>query len=345
MRNRTAPLFRRAVATGAVGAALLSGMALGTVPAQAQPRPAAAVNVKVRVADVLAVRVTNGDYRLTWTASVPDVSTRIYVSTDPALRPGHRNLVTVTSGTDTTVQGLDPLRRWYFAVVPDGGAATVTAARTVTLDGVANSRDLGGYPAAHGLRIHWGTVFRSGRLTPSSDLGRQQLAALGLTEVVDFRSTAEAAREGLDPLPDGTVHIADPVGDPDQAVPPTTPPSDDPIADNYRLFVSNPNLRRQFTDGLLRAADPDQRPLMFHCTGGNHRTGWMTVVLLKALGVPDAVVRQDYLLSTGTSEAYLNAAYDEIQRDYGSFSAYLSSGLGISPGTVARLRATLLVRS
>lgn len=345
MRNSIAPFMKRALASGVALAALASGGALGAAPAaSAQPRAsfAAAAPARAAIADVQATRNADGTYQLTWTSNTPGRHTRVYASTDPALRPGGRRLVASTTGTTVAVRGLDPVARWYFALTPDGGEKTTTAARAVTLDGITNSRDLGGYPAAGGLRTKWGTAFRSARLSPATDTGKRQLAALGLTEVIDFRTTAEAAREGLDPLPPQVVHIADPVGDPDQAVPPTSEPSGDPIADNYRLFVSNPNLRKQFADGLRRAADGAQRPLMFHCTGGNHRTGWMSVVLLKALGVPDSTVRQDYLLSPNTSDTYLNAAYDQIVQDYGSFSAYLTEGLGIEPDTLSALRAALL---
>ncbi|MFD8145395.1 tyrosine-protein phosphatase [Streptomyces sp. NPDC059708] len=349
MRNRTAPFIRRALASGAALAALAAPLALAA-PASAAPAPApyaAAYTAQARaaVADVQAVRDADGTYRLTWTSTLPGRPVRVYASTDPRLRPSGRRPVTVTTDGSVSVRGLDPLARWYFAVQPAGGTGTSTAVRAVALDGVTNSRDLGGYPAGDGLRTKWGTVFRSARLTPATETGKRQLAALGLTEVVDLRSTAETAREGLDPLPDTTAHIADPVGDPDQAVPPSFPPSGDPIADNYRLFVTNPNLRAQFADGLRRAADGAQRPLMFHCTGGNHRTGWMSVVLLEALGVPDATVRQDYLLSPNTSDAYLDAAFDQVVRDYGSFSGYLSQGLGITPDTLAALRSALLERA
>jgi protein-tyrosine phosphatase len=93
---------------------------------------------------------------------------------------------------------------------------------------------------------------------------------------------------------------------------------------------------------LRRIADPRQRPLLYHCTGGNHRSGWMTVILLKTLGVPDDVIRQDYLMSTGSNQTYLDAAYDQVRRDYGTFDRYLQAGLGVSPALILRLRLLLL---
>ena len=49
-----------------------------------------------------------------------------------------------------------------------GGVTTATPTRNLTLDGVFNFRDLGGYPTADGRHVRWRTVFRAdglGRLT------------------------------------------------------------------------------------------------------------------------------------------------------------------------------------
>ena len=38
-------------------------------------------------------------------------------------------------------------------------------------------------------------------------------------------------------------------------------------------------------------------PLLYHCSVGKDRTGWMTAIVLAVLGVPREVVLEDYLLS------------------------------------------------
>src|SRR5437763_8126555 len=323
---------------GLTVAAAVLAMA-GTVPAEACAR------LPLPILDAAAVRAADGSYALSWQAAGYVPSASVYAATHPIFLAKQGTLVATSTNGTATVTGLAPLSRWYFLIVP--GPSPVgegVAAKLVNLDGVNNARDLGGYPAANGLRIRWGAIFRSARLTPATDTGKAEIAALGLKEDVDFRATAEATAEGSDPIPASVTHIAEPVGDPDQAVPPDpkTPPSTgDFIAGNYRRLVSNLNLGHQFVDALTRIADPAQRPLLFHCTGGNHRSGWMTVILLKILGVADDVIRADYRMSTGTQDRYLDAAYDQVNLDYGSFDAYLTA-LGVTQQLKTQLRVTLL---
>ncbi|WIX92275.1 tyrosine-protein phosphatase [Amycolatopsis sp. DG1A-15b] len=297
------------------------------------------------IAGATAVRAADGSYQLSWSPANDVRSASVYAATHPIEKAQDGVLVAKDATGVVTVTGLAPTSRWYFTIVPGGARlGEGVAAKLVDLDGVKNARDLGGYPAADGLRIRWGTIFRTARLTPATATGREELAGLGIKEDVDFRSTAEATAEGPDPIPAGVTHVAEPVGDPDQAVPPDpkTPPSTgDLIMDNYRLLVSNPNLGHQFVDALTHIADARQRPVLYHCTGGNHRTGWMTVLLLKVLGVPDDVIRQDYLLSSGTTGAYLDAAYDQVNLDYGSFPNYLAA-LGVTDQLTRQLRHALL---
>lgn len=323
----------------AAGLTLVAGVLPGGVPAQA------AAQLTPPISATAAVRATDGTYDVRWQAAPYVRSVAVYASTSASPLTSHGTLVGSSADGHVTVRGLDPLSRWYFILAPTAlPIGTDVATKVVTVDGVKNARDLGGYPAAYGLRIRWGSVFRSARLTPATESGREELARLGLVEDIDFRSTAEATAEGVDPVPAEVTHIGEPVGDPDQALPPdpNTPPSTgDFIEDNYRLLVTNPNLGRQFLDALNDIATANGRPVLYHCTGGNHRTGWMTVILLKVLGVADDVIAEDYLMSTGTSPTWLAAAYDQVDRSYGSFDTYLAR-LGVTAALMARLRLLLL---
>jgi len=108
--------------------------------------------------------------------------------------------------------------------------------------------------------------------------------------------------------------------------------------------------------------------VVYHCSAGKDRTGWATAVLLTALGVPRETVMADYLASNGylveknramfsamppqqaaklepvftVRAAYLNAAFDEVDKRYGSFDRYLKEGLGLDAVALARLRARFL---
>ena len=119
-------------------------------------------------------------------------------------------------------------------------------------------------------------------------------------------------------------------------------------------------------------------PLLFHCTAGKDRTGLGSALILTVLGVPRDQVIADYVLTekagdfrgapspaatAGTKDpydymrsvqsdlirplmradpAYLEAALDQIDKDYGSVQAYVNRKLGVSNTEIALLRSKLL---
>jgi protein-tyrosine phosphatase len=115
------------------------------------------------------------------------------------------------------------------------------------------------------------------------------------------------------------------------------------------------------------------RPALIHCVDGKDRTGFAIALVLRALGVPQETVLEDYLLSNHMLQsrtailaflgsmgslfrvsqgeirsllevrpAYLESAFAAIDERYGSFTAYLREGLGLDDDTLARLRLAML---
>ncbi len=129
---------------------------------------------------------------------------------------------------------------------------------------------------------------------------------------------------------------------------------------------------RQFIHTVLEA---DGAPIVWHCTAGKDRTGFAAAILLRILGVPRDVIMQDYMASKryaldarrsqllllrlfkgteaadklavllGVEEAWLNAAFEQIDRSWGSFDNYVRDGLELTDADIAQLRATLLSTS
>ena len=127
------------------------------------------------------------------------------------------------------------------------------------------------------------------------------------------------------------------------------------MAEMNRGFVADGRQREAFSAALRLICSPGRLPLLYHCTGGKDRAGWMTAIVLTALGVPRELVLRDYLLSndyhragydklrldlvkTGIvadpallrpileqSATYLGAAFEEADRRYGSFGRFLAS--------------------
>ncbi|MFD4259204.1 tyrosine-protein phosphatase [Streptomyces sp. NPDC058534] len=275
------------------------------------------------------------------------------------------------------------------AVVPYGaGPATTSSVRHIALQGAVNVRDLGGYRTDRGRHVRHGRVFRADALNKLTDADVATLSELGLRTVVDFRVPPEVERDGADRLPEGLTVTSRSVNDLGlygrimAAI-----GSKDPVRqqemlgggkaerlmrDIYRSFVTTPESRRQFAETLRDIAYHKRSPLLYHCTSGKDRTGWMSYLLLRAVGVPSDTAEQDYLLSNdiraeadrrtreGLKQAgymenpelllplqevrrsYLAAALDQAEDDYGSFHGYLTEGLGLDKPTLAKLRARLV---
>ncbi|MEV7614351.1 tyrosine-protein phosphatase [Streptomyces sp. NPDC089799] len=260
--------------------------------------------------------------------------------------------------------------------------------RQIPLQGAVNVRDLGGYPTYTGGRVRQGLVYRSdalGKLTPADITA---VSALGLTKVVDFRIPMEVQYDGADRLPPGLTPTSRAVSDLGLygtlvgAIASGDPVKQEQMLgggraeaymrDIYRTFVTSPENRAQFAATLRDAASGGQGPLLFHCTSGKDRTGWMAYVLLRALGVPEGTAGRDYLASNtyrGAYDAklreglkqsgrmqnpdlliplqevrqdYLDAATAQLEADYGSFYGYLTQGLGLDLRVLVDLQRKLV---
>jgi protein-tyrosine phosphatase len=139
-----------------------------------------------------------------------------------------------------------------------------------------------------------------------------------------------------------------------------------------RAFVADARQREAFGAALRLMCAPGRLPLLYHCTSGKDRSGWMTAIVLTALGVPRELVLRDYLLSndfhrtgyqklrfdlvkTGIvadpellrpileqSATYLGAAFEEADRRYSSFEEFLTRGLEVTSALLAELRRAML---
>lgn len=269
--------------------------------------------------------------------------------------------------------------RPYVRVRTPSGSEMTVAERLLPLEGGKNFRDLGGYETADGRRVRWGRLYRSGVMTGLTDNDYRYLSGLGIGVVCDFRASSERQAEPTqwragpaetlmwDYEIDTAVFAAAFAGGMSEAN------STEAFAGFYRAMPAE--FAARFA-ALFEALEAGPDAATFHCSAGKDRTGVAAALILEALGVPRDTVLADYALSDTfvdymadiqanrasvnpedpmafwvnlpdevlapfmrSDPAYLSAALDQIESDYGSVEAYLTGVLGAD---LVRLQALYL---
>jgi len=240
--------------------------------------------------------------------------------------------------------------------------------RHLPLTGASNFRDLGGYVGQEGRPVKWRKIFRSDHLANLSAEDLQQIQSIGIKRSFDFRGVQESQAQAYD-WPDIQRHslsIEPTVVQRLQAQhltgkPLTAADALDAMQTTYRDFVRVDSGRfAQLFEHLLDQPEP----LLFHCTAGKDRTGLAAALVLYALGVSEADIWRDYLLTNqlykrnsigATSlapdvlkivwevqESFLQASLEEIHARYGSVQNYLNQELNLTPAALLRLQSLYL---
>jgi protein-tyrosine phosphatase len=306
----------------------------------------------------------------------------IYESTAPTTTVAGAPLAQVSHQNEVSIMGLDPTIRHYFQIVFSGGGndgwVVVVAERFVRLEGAGNFRDLGGYQTSDGRTVRWGQVYRSGNLSSLTDADLQQLTDLDLHLIIDLRyeEDIEAAPDRLPNTP-GLQSLVLPIFTADDS--PMTRmdfffrrdrlPEIQALG-NQRMVDEKTAVIGEIFNQL---ADDNHLPIVIHCSNGCMRTGFISALLLSALGVPDETIIADYTLSNLDYDGAFQSAQDKVRMlsifgvtaddlqpmflaqpstmedildyihvKYGSVEAYLTGAVGLSPEAIQRLRDNLL---
>ncbi|WP_228000245.1 tyrosine-protein phosphatase [Nocardia australiensis] len=263
---------------------------------------------------------------------------------------------------------------------------TAAVGARIELQGAVNVRDIGGYRTYDGETVKSGKAIRADSLEKLTDADMQKLAGLNLRTAIDLRTPAEVQFAGQDKLPNGVAPVVRPIDDTGlfqqmmAAIQSGDPQQQEELLGNgkaeelmervYGSFLSAGS-RTAFGQTIRDLAATDKATL-YHCTAGKDRTGWLTYVLLRAVGVPESTARQDYLLSNQyraaadaklreqvkqaglmenpdlliplqeVRDAYLDNAIQQMEQDYGDFGKFLTNGLGLDGGTILKLRKNLV---
>jgi len=205
----------------------------------------------------------------------------------------------------------------------------MTHERVLDLQGVHNFRDFGGYGVAGGGRLKCGLLWRSGQHHGATDDDLAQIAALGLADVFDLRSSIERESHPCR-RPEGfaaAVYLSeDPVvGAPRIAAPHVAAAAESPrlrdaastregMRRNYGLIAFRPELIAMMRQQLAVLAE-GRGPSLVNCMAGKDRTGIAVAMIQLAAGVHRDDVIADYLLTNtaGDVEARIAAGAETIQ--------------------------------
>jgi protein-tyrosine phosphatase len=239
----------------------------------------------------------------------------------------------------------------------------VTIERRIALKGSYNFRDVGGYRTVDGYEVRWRRLFRADQLNRLTDDDVRVVRALGVRTLIDLRTSEELVRtgHGLLHAADGTVHLHVPF----KEMTVTDPAEIARMRDLPKLYLNMLDGAEACINQIFTLlATVETLPAVVHCAAGKDRTGITVAVILRALGVDDQTILDDYALTDGYLAehiAQLRAAgmgdfYDQIDPSllralpetlhamderYGSVTGYLAHA-GVSPSTVDEMRRNLL---
>ncbi|MFS0869572.1 tyrosine-protein phosphatase [Paenibacillus xylanilyticus] len=265
---------------------------------------------------------------------------------------------------------LSPGRNFYHVKFKDGSVSTIND-RMIYTDGVINFRDMGGYLTEDGRTTRWGMLLRSADLHELSEQDLLTADALGIDWICDLRSEFEVASR---PSPAIGKAINTNIPFMAEANPEEMQKIGHDLHAGYKAMILNTDKCALILHELLKE---DRDTSLFHCAAGKDRTGVVCALILLTLGVPRDVVIEDYELTnlavdglmqrflSGSNKdykaymdqmpdlqgaipemmkaAFIEAALEAIDENYGSFELYLAEGLGINEEQRTALQNKYLV--
>lgn len=327
-----------------------------------------------------AAEQQDGNIRLSWHGeNLGEV--KIYRAEDPDFQETADTLLGSTNEENYIVPVVAGTRP-YFLLVGENGARIRIAERVIQMEGLVNFRDLGGYLTIDGRRTKWGKLLRSAAHDNISDHDVAFLQKIGLKTVVDYRSSYEVnghpdrqiagvTYQALRPFEDSN---ATNILDLAQFEHTSVEEAIRMLTTINRTLAGHPHCNEVYRQLVLIALEPEQVPVVQHCTAGKDRVGVGAATLLMALGVPRDVIMQDYLLSnynrlsvnkltegaagekieippeqlklfealTKVHEEYLAAFFDEVDTRWGGTERYLKNALGLTDAQLIRMRELYL---
>lgn len=264
--------------------------------------------------------------------------------------------------------------REYFILRTAGVHSGVVANRVIDMNNIKNFRDIGGYYTTDNRQMKWGVIYRSGNLSNATLYDQERIRRLKIKTVIDFRSERTAGKYPI-LLHPAIRKIALPLapmdaGKLDEQMKDEHFDRSDAIRYVQEEYVNLvENHKTQFAEMFDLLANDSNYPVLLSGSLGKDGVGIATYLILYAIGIPQGILEQDYMLSNqhidpakaeidartlsesmqeavtamlSVNRAYLNYAVDHIKLKYGSLDNYLEKELRVTIGKRNLLRKYLL---
>ena len=209
----------------------------------------------------------------------------------------------------------------------------IIMSRRIILQGLNNTRDLGGMPAADGRIIRPGLLIRSGHLYSASPDDIVWLSG-HVALIVDFR-TPQEKEEKPDPEIPGVSYLHLPAfeslsagvsrdeksneeafamvaGNPDGAL--------EYMKSTYRGFVENKFTLSRYSRFVHLLLESRDSAVLWHCTAGKDRAGFASVIVEEMLGVDRADIKADYLATNEFLASEISQLNEMVGRQMGGLN-------------------------
>lgn len=233
--------------------------------------------------------------------------------------------------------------------------------QSISLAGVGNARELGGYTAEGGRTVKRGVLLRTAKLSNATQEDIRRLTdAYHLSVVIDFRGDMEIEHYP-DPEIIGVKNLIIQIIDDSKALPDEMVAEmealearngkvtkmdrlrlaikygdpEDPADQMYVDFLSHDRGRAGYARFFRELLElPDGEAILFHCSEGKDRTGCAAMLVLFALGTDEETVMEDFLL-TNVFNAHLIEEDKRMLKDEGipeeDWDVYLPQMDQVSP--------------
>jgi len=230
----------------------------------------------------------------------------------------------VTSQNELVVPDLFINYTYYWQIIPLGqndaelgispvySFQTVGTPRTISIDGVSNSRDIGGYITVEGKRVKQNTVFRSANLDGVTDDGIEKATNYyGIKFDLDLRKSGE-----------GTCGLGSPLGN-DIGYKNIQGPYWVTGTTGFDYQGNFASIKQE----MLTFTKKENFPLIIHCSIGQDRTGSLCFLLGALLGINGRDLAMDYEMSSFSASA--GGAdiriVDKFKYQYNPLETYIAS--------------------